>query len=66
VEKNFYLFLNLILFRFVFYPLDLYNDAAMNALAVFKKRHLYDKIEAEVNLCYDQFVYVLSEQIFRA
>ena len=50
----------------MFYPLDLYNDAAMNALAVFKKRHLYDEIEAEVNLCFDQFVYVLSEQIFRA
>jgi len=52
--------------EFVFYPLDLYNDAAMNALTVFKKRHLYDEVEAEVNLCFDQFVYVLSEQIFRA
>ncbi len=52
--------------RFVFYPLDLYNDAAMNALTVFKKRHLYDEVEAEVNLCFDQFVYILSEQIFRA
>ena len=38
----------------------------MNALTVFKKRHLYDEVEAEVNLCFDQFVYVLSEQIFRA
>lgn len=54
------------LMEFVFYPLDLYNDAAMNALTVFKKRHLYDEVEAEVNLCFDQFVYVLSEQIFRA
>ena len=54
------------LMEFVFYPLDLYNDAAMNALTVFKKRHLYDEVEAEVNLCFDQFVYILSEQIFRA
>ena len=54
------------LMEFVFYPLDLYNDAAMNALTVFRKRHLYDEVEAEVNLCFDQFVYVLSEQIFRA
>lgn len=54
------------LMEFVFYPLDLYNDAAMNALSVFKKRHLYDEVEAEVNLCFDQFVYILSEQIFRA
>jgi hypothetical protein len=52
--------------RFVFYPLDLYNDAAMNALTVFRKRHLYDEVEAEVNLCFDQFVYILSEQIFRS
>ena len=49
----------------VFYPLDLYNDAAMNALSVFKKRHLYDEVEAEVNLCFDQFVYRLSDQIYR-
>ena len=54
------------LMEFVFYPLDLYNDAAMNALTVFRKRHLYDEVEAEVNLCFDQFVYILSEQIFRA
>lgn len=54
------------LMEFVFYPLDLYNDAAMNALTVFKKRHLYDEVEAEVNLCFDQFVYILSEQIFRS
>ena len=38
----------------------------MNALTVFRKRHLYDEVEAEVNLCFDQFVYVLSEQIFRS
>jgi cytoplasmic FMR1 interacting protein len=37
----------------------------MNALTVFRKRHLYDEVEAEVNLCFDQFVYILSEQIFR-
>lgn len=52
--------------EYLFYPLDLYNDAAMNALTVFKKRHLYDEVEAEVNLCFDQFVYKLSEQIYRA
>ena len=30
----------------------------------FKKQFLYDEVEAEVNLCFDQFVYKLSEQIF--
>ncbi len=53
-----------ILFRCVLYPLDLYNDSAHYALTVFKKQFLYDEIEAEVNLCFDQFVYKLSEQIY--
>ena len=29
-------------------PLDLYNDSADYALNVFKKRFLYDEVEAEV------------------
>ncbi|CAL4088019.1 unnamed protein product, partial [Meganyctiphanes norvegica] len=48
----------------VLYPLDLYNDAAYYALTRFRKQFLYDEIEAEVNLCFDQFVFKLSEQIF--
>ena len=48
----------------VLYPLDLYNDAAHCALYKFNKQYLYDEVEAEVNLCFDQFVYKLSEQIF--
>lgn len=54
----------LYLFRCVLYPLDLYNDSAHYALTKFKKQFLYDEVEAEVNLCFDQFVYKLSEQIF--
>ena len=50
--------------RCILYPLDLYNDSAHYALTVFKKQFLYDEIEAEVNLCFDQFVYKLSEQIY--
>ena len=46
------------------YPLDLYNDSAHYALTVFRKQYLYDEVEAEVNLCFDQFVYKLSEQIY--
>ena len=52
------------LFRCVLYPLDLYNDSAHYALTVFRKQYLYDEVEAEVNLCFDQFVYKLSEQIY--
>ncbi|KAK4014619.1 cytoplasmic FMR1-interacting protein isoform X1 [Daphnia magna] len=48
----------------VLFPLDLYNDSAHYALTVFRKQFLYDEVEAEVNLCFDQFVYKLSEQIF--
>lgn len=35
-------------FRYVLYPLDLYNDSAQYALSNFKKQFLYDEIEAEV------------------
>jgi cytoplasmic FMR1 interacting protein len=48
----------------VLYPLDLYNDSAFYALTVFKKQFLYDEVEAEVNLCFDQFVYKLSDQVY--
>ncbi|CAB1314481.1 unnamed protein product [Coregonus sp. 'balchen'] len=49
---------------YVLYPLDLYNDSGYYALTKFKKQFLYDEIEAEVNLCFDQFVYKLADQIF--
>lgn len=48
----------------VLYPLDLYNDSANYALTKFRKQFLYDEVEAEVNLGFDQFLYKLSEQIF--
>nr|XP_026694999.1 cytoplasmic FMR1-interacting protein 1 homolog [Ciona intestinalis] len=50
--------------EFVLYPLDLYSDSAHYALTKFKKQFLYDEVEAEVNLCFDQFVYKLSDQVF--
>lgn len=50
--------------EFVFYPLDLYNDSANRALTSLKQQFLYDEIEAEVNLCFDQLVYKLSETIY--
>jgi cytoplasmic FMR1 interacting protein len=50
--------------EFVLYPLDIYNDASNRALNRLKTRFLYDEIEAEVNLCFDQLLFKLSEQIF--
>ena len=44
--------------------MDLYSDSAHYALHHFKQQFLYDEIEAEVNLCFDQLVYKLSEHIF--
>jgi cytoplasmic FMR1 interacting protein len=48
----------------VLMPFDIYNDAADYALRVLKQRFLYDEIEAEVDLCFDQLVFKLSEHIF--
>ncbi|KAL5012024.1 hypothetical protein ScPMuIL_010575 [Solemya velum] len=50
--------------EYVLYPLDLYNDSAHYALTRFHKQFLYDEVEAEVNLCFDQFVYKMSDQVF--
>ena len=44
--------------------MDLYNDSANYALRHFKKQYLYTEIESEVNLCFDQLVFKLSEQIY--
>lgn len=46
------------------YQLDLYNDAANYSLFNFRKQFLYDEVEAEVNLCFDQFVFKFSEMVF--
>jgi hypothetical protein len=40
--------------EYILYPLDLYNDAAHYSLSNFKKQFLYDELESEVNLCFDQ------------
>ena len=38
------------LYRYILYPLDLYNDSAHYALHNFKKQFLYDEVEAEVSV----------------
>lgn len=55
---------NSLFYRYLLYPLDLYSDAGHYALHFFKKQYLYDEVEAEVNLVFDQFIYKISEQIF--
>ncbi len=48
----------------MFYTLDIYNDAAYRALYVLHQQHLYDEIEAEMNLVFDQFVIQLAEGVY--
>ena len=50
--------------EFILQPLDLYSDSGHFALTKFRKQFLYDEIEAEVNLCFEQFVFKISEQTF--
>lgn len=50
--------------EFVLYPLDLYNDAADFALTSLKKQYLYDEVEAEVDLAFDQFIVRLAQEIY--
>lgn len=52
------------LMEFALFPLDLYNDSANFALTKFKKQYLFDEVEAEVDLAFDQFIFKLSELIF--
>ena len=49
----------------IFYPLDLYNDSAHRTLRDLKSRVIFDEIEAEVNLCFDQFIFKLSNRVFQ-
>ncbi|XP_020575203.1 protein PIR [Phalaenopsis equestris] len=52
------------LLQSILMPFDIYNDAAQYALTILKQRFLYDEIEAEVDLCFDQLLYRLTEIIF--
>eukprot|EP01147_Barroeca_monosierra_P005755 gene5755-223_t len=53
-----------VLHEHVMIPFELYNDAAQHALFKLKSQTLYREIEAEVNLCFDQLMFQLSEQVF--
>ena len=50
--------------EYVLYPLDIYNDAGQRALRALHQRFLFDEVEAEVNLCFDQLIFKLSDQVY--
>ena len=49
----------------IFFPFDIYNDAASRALVTLKQQFLYDEIEAELNLSFDQLIFHLSDDIYK-
>jgi len=48
----------------VFVPLSIYNDCAEKALRVFRCQFLYDEIEAEMSLVWQQLLFTLVRKIF--
>lgn len=48
----------------IVFVLDIYNDAAHRALHEFRQQYLYDEIEAEANLVFDQFVFLIADEIY--
>jgi cytoplasmic FMR1 interacting protein len=46
------------------YALDLYNDAAQLALYELNSQYLFNEIQAEVNLVYDQLVFHLEAEMY--
>ena len=48
----------------LFAPMDAYNDAASDSLRKHRQQFLFVEIEAETNLCFDQILFNLAEQIY--
>ena len=44
--------------------MDVYNDAAQRALYNFKCQFIYDEVQAEVNLAFDQLVFAISDETY--
>ena len=52
------------IFEEILHVLDIYNDAAHRALYVLHEQFLYDEIEAEANLVFDQMVFFISGEMY--
>lgn len=48
----------------VLYVLDVYNDVAYDILHVYQSQLLYNELEAEVSLVFDQIIFLLAKDIF--
>ena len=49
----------------VFFPFELYNDAAAQAINVYDSQYLYREIEAEADLCINMIAFSFSEVFYR-
>jgi cytoplasmic FMR1 interacting protein len=49
----------------ILFAMDIYNDSAHRALNSLHQQYLFQEIEAEVNLCFDQLVFLTSENVYR-
>ena len=45
-------------------PFELYNDSAEAVLKFFRKQHLYDELEAEVSLGFEQLMHWIHTHVF--
>lgn len=48
LEERKFNFIRFVIFRYIFYFLDLYNDSGYYALIKFYKQFFYDEVEVEV------------------
>ncbi|TPX39959.1 hypothetical protein SeMB42_g06173 [Synchytrium endobioticum] len=55
---------NLEVMENIFFPFDIYNDAANRTLNALRSKFVYDEIVAEMNLCFDQFLFRICQKIF--
>ena len=49
----------------IFYTMDLYNDAANAALLSLRQQYLFDEVQAELGVSFEQLLFHLSEAIYR-
>eukprot|EP00055_Hartaetosiga_balthica_P012544 m.61242 g.61242 ORF g.61242 m.61242 type:complete len:1371 (+) comp7987_c0_seq1:100-4212(+) len=52
------------LHQHVLVPLELYNQAGSCCLFSLKSQTLYDEVQAEVNTCFDQVVFKITQQVY--
>ena len=50
--------------KFIYNVLDIYNDAANEALHTLGQQYLYNEVEGEMNLVFDQLLYMLNRHLY--